>query len=87
MAWFIPPDECPDRPHRGPQGPNEDLSQCGRCGLPSWQMRPDGEEYGGHTPDCSLPRRHEGHCAPGGSGHPAPAVMRGYWPVTEGEAS
>ena len=73
-------EHCPDGPHRGPEGPNEDLSQCSRCLSPSWAMRPDGEEFGGHIADCSLPRRHEGYCVGGGSGHPAPKVRRGFWP-------
>lgn len=68
---------CPDGPHRFPQGPNEDLGQCQKCGSPSWCMRPEGEEFGGHAPDCSLPRRHESYCKPGGNGHPDPEVMRG----------
>lgn len=68
---------CPDGPHRFPQGPNEDVAVCMKCGSPSWGMRPEGEEFGGHAPDCSLPRRHESYCKPGGNGHPAPEVMRG----------
>lgn len=69
--------ECPDGPHRGPEGPNEDLSQCLRCLSPSWSMRPEGEEFGRHLVDCSLPRRHESVCKPGGSGHPDAEVSRG----------
>ena len=71
------PHQCPDGPHRGPQGPNEDLAQCPRCGMPSHCRRPAGEEFGGHIPDCSLPRDHEGYCQPGGHGHPAPNAIRG----------
>jgi hypothetical protein len=80
-----PPEDCPRGPHRGPEGPNEDIAQCPLCLMPSWTMRPDGEEYGLHLIDCKLPRRHEGRCVPGGYGHPEPArVVRGYfWP--EGE--
>lgn len=70
-------EECPDGPHRGPEGPNEDLSQCPRCLMPSWGWRPEGEEFGGHIEDCSLPRRHESYCVPGGAGHPDPTVRRG----------
>jgi hypothetical protein len=72
--------ECPNGPHRGPQGPNEDLAQCLACWGVSYEMRPEGEEYGGHRADCSLPRRHESYCEPGGAGHPEPEVVRGYWP-------
>jgi hypothetical protein len=73
--------ECPDGPHRPPQGPNEDLAQCPTCWGLSHEMRPDGETYGDHLPDCSLPRRHEGYCQPGGPGHPTAAKIRGYWPT------
>lgn len=72
---------CPDAPHRTPQGPNEDLAQCLLCGAPSHKLRPEGETYGDHLPDCSLPRRHEGYCKPGGTGHPTAEVIRGYWPA------
>lgn len=77
----VPQAECPDAPHRPPQGPNEDVAQCGRCWGLSHAMRPDGETYGHHLPDCRLPRRHESYCEPGGSGHPPAAVIRGYWPT------
>lgn len=73
----VPPDECPDRPHRGPQGPNEDLNVCLRCGSPSWMFRPVGETFGEHLPDCSLPYWHESYCLPGGSGHGPSRVVRG----------
>lgn len=72
---------CPRGPHRGPQGPNEDLSQCAACWAPSWELRPPGETYGTHLPDCSLPARHESYCQPGGAGHPAAPRIRGYWPA------
>lgn len=77
---FAHPDECPDGPHRGPQGPCEDLSQCPRCLVPSWAMRPAGEEIGLHADDCSLPRPHKGYCVGGGTGHAPADVVRGYWP-------
>ena len=32
-------------------------------------LRPNGECYGHHAPDCSLPERHYGICVGGGSGH------------------
>ena len=66
-------------PHRSPQGPNEDLAQCSTCWAPTFVMRPENEQFGLHADDCSLPRRHEGYCQPGGSGHPVPAIVRGYW--------
>lgn len=70
------PQDCPDAPHRGPQGPCEDLAQCPRCWAPSFAMRPEGETFGTHAPDCSLPAVHESYCKPGGTGHPA-GVIRG----------
>lgn len=77
---FVDPRHCPSSPHRGPEGPNEDLSQCPTCWSPSHAMRPDGETYGVHLPDCSLPSRHASYCEPGGNGHPAAPKVRGYWP-------
>ena len=71
------PANCPDAPHRGPQGPNEDLSQCWMCHLPSWRMRPWGETIGYHLDDCSLPIWHESYCQPGGNGHPPAPKIRG----------
>lgn len=80
MPWPYMFGNCPIGPHRGPQGPNEDLAQCAGCGSVSYAMRPEGETYGLHAADCSLPNRHPGHCEGGGAGHlPAPTV-RGYWP-------
>lgn len=78
--WPHLPDQCPDGPHRRPEGPNEDVDQCLQCGSLSWCLRPEGETYGEHLPDCSLPLRHESHCRPGGAGHPAATKIRGYWP-------
>jgi len=74
---------CPKGPHRGPEGPNEDLATCPRCGRMSWALRPEGETLGLHADDCSLPRRHEGHCTHGGSGHAPAALVRGFWPGME----
>jgi hypothetical protein len=71
---------CPDGPHRGPQGPNEDVALCPRCFERSWELRPEGETYGWHLADCSLPERHEGYCQSGGEGHLAAPLIRGYWP-------
>lgn len=71
--------DCPDGPHRGPQGPNEDLGQCGRCLMPSHSMRPVGETMGLHADDCSLDDRHPSYCVGGGAGHPPAPVIRGYW--------
>jgi len=80
MPWLMDPASCPDGPHRGPQGPNEDLSQCGKCWMPSWSMRPAGETIGLHSDDCSLPERHGGYCTGGGTGHPPAEHIRGFWP-------
>jgi len=77
---FLNPAECPDAPHRPPEGPNEDVSQCPRCLSLSWEFRPEGETYGWHAPDCSLEERHPSYCQPGGAGHPPAARVRGYWP-------
>ncbi len=74
------PATCPQGPHRGPQGPNEDISQCYWCGSPDHVLRRWGETYGTHAADCSLPIWHEGFCAPGGSGHPRAPEVRGYFP-------
>ena len=70
--------------HRWPEGSNEDVGPCRGCGELSWELRPDGEPYGDHLPDCSLPRRHERGCEPGGAGHPRAAKIRGYWGVDRG---
>lgn len=68
---------CPDKAnHRGPAGPNEDIATCFRCNSFSFAMRPEGETWGNHLPDCSLELRHEGYCAGGGSGHPPAQKIR-----------
>jgi hypothetical protein len=74
---FTHRETCPYGPHRGPQGPNEDLSVCRVCWSPSWEMRPEGQTFGHHLPDCSLPLRHESYCEPGGEGHPPAELIRG----------
>jgi hypothetical protein len=67
--------ECPNQPHRGPQGPNEDIGQCGLCMSFSYRMRPAGESFGYHKDDCSLDVGHPGYCVGGGEGHtPAPKI-------------
>lgn len=76
---------CPRWPHRGPEGPNEDLAQCGWCLGPDHSMRPANETYGLHLDDCSLPLDHEGSCVGGGQGHPPAEVIRGWWPDMEAE--
>lgn len=78
-AWemIMGTEECPNAPHRGPEGPNEDLGQCPICWAPSYSRRPEGEEFMGHLPDCSLPRDHASYCVDGGKGHPAPRKRRG----------
>ena len=68
---------CPRGPHRPPEGPNEDVGACPVCGAMSFELRPEGETYGEHLPDCSLPVRHESYCQPGGEGHPPSRVVRG----------
>jgi len=70
--------ECPDQPHRGPQGPNEDLGQCGKCLSFSYSKRPAGETFGLHADDCSLPVDHESYCVGGGEGHEPAEKVRGY---------
>lgn len=77
----IDPAECPRAPHRAPQGPNEDVAQCPKCWSLDFVLRPDGETFGDHAADCSLPRRHESYCQPGGSGHAPAEKIRGYWPA------
>jgi hypothetical protein len=71
----IPLADC--GPHRGPEGPSEDIAQCWTCWSMSYAMRPERETWGHHLPDCSLPIRHESYCKPGGTGHPDAAVIRG----------
>lgn len=73
---------CP-REHRLPEGPNEDISTCPQpdCWRPTFTLRPIGETYGTHLPDCSLEERHLSYCQPGGQGHPPAQLIRGYWPV------
>lgn len=68
-----------DRDHRYPEGPNEDVGVC-ECGRVTWELRPEGQTFGYHLPDCSLPLRHVSYCRPGGDGHPPAPLIRGYWP-------
>lgn len=63
--------------HRGPEGPNEDIAVCNYCGLLTFSMRPKGETFGDHFPDCSLPRDHQSYCEGGGKGHPRAESIRG----------
>lgn len=72
--------DCPGGPHRWPEGPNEDAGQCPTCFAVMHEMRPPGETFGLHLPDCSLPIDHASYCYPGGTGHPPAAVIRGHWP-------
>lgn len=86
--WWLPSytyrrEDCPNRPHRAPEGPNEDMGNCPECGALSWELRPEGETYGDHRADCALPLRHPSYCVPGGNGHPRAPKIRGYWPGTE----
>lgn len=73
------PATCSYGPHRVPQGPNEDVAVCYACGGVSWTLRPVGETFGTHFPDCALPVRHEGQCEHGGTGHPEAPRIRGHW--------
>lgn len=77
MSWLFPkePEEC-EYEHRGPQGPNEDISVCNQCGMPTFSRRPVGESFGWHIADCSLPMRHLGYCVGGGEGHVKPKGER-----------
>jgi hypothetical protein len=77
MSFFLNPLDCPDGPHRGPQGPNEDIGQCPMCMDLSYRMRPPGQTFGHHLGDCSLPIDHESYCVGGGSGHPPAPLIRG----------
>lgn len=73
-------DNCPSRDRHGvPMGPNEDLGQCGICHMPIAVLRPYGDSFGWHTPDCSLRMLHAGRCVGGGRGHEVPEgwVVRG----------
>ena len=74
-------------PHRLPEGPNEDIAVCFRCGHPMFAMRPENEQFGLHDDDCSLPRRHQGYCVGGGKGHPPTEVVRGYWPGMDADVA
>lgn len=80
MIWLTPAPvlgKCPLGPHRGPQGPNEDIAQCPVCWTPTHSRRPAGETFGDHLIDCSLPVDHPSYCQPGGDGHPSADVIRG----------
>ncbi|WP_156251001.1 helix-turn-helix domain-containing protein [Pseudactinotalea terrae] len=78
---------CPQGPHRGPEGPNEDLATCPLCGGGSWTLRPEGETLGLHAQDCSLPVRHESRCIGGGTGHAPAPVVRGFWAGMDDEVA
>ena len=69
--------DCSTHAHRGPQGPNEDISWCTKANLPTYSIRPAGETFGNHLADCSLPIDHHSYCQPGGSGHPPAKLIRG----------
>lgn len=91
MSWLFDEggvgwEPCAEQ-HRGPEGPNEDLAQCRKCGSISWVMRPENETIGFHDPDCSLDVRHSSYCKGGGSGHPPADVIRGYWPGYEADVA
>ena len=70
--------ECPNKEnHRGPQGPNEDIATCRLCNSFSFAMRPEGETFGNHLADCSLPIGHQSFCVGGGAGHPPSRLIKG----------
>lgn len=73
--------------HPLPEGPNEDVGQCGTCHGPVGVPRPEGETMGLHADDCSLPIRHPGECEPGGDGHPVAPVVRGFWPGMDADVA
>lgn len=77
----IDPLSCTEE-HPEIAGPNMDMGQCGQCWMPVGVMRPEGETFGWHSDDCSLPLRHPGYCKPGGEGHRVPVgeKIRGYFP-------
>lgn len=76
--WPLRHQDCPDAStHRGPEGPNEDIGQCRFCGMPGFAMRSEGETFGHHLEDCSLPINHESYCVGGGAGHPEAKKIRG----------
>lgn len=70
--FSISPSDC-TQSHPELAGPNMDIGQCADCWMPVGVMRPDGESFGWHIADCSLPMRHPGYCTPGGNGHEIPA--------------
>ena len=71
LFFPVPYVEC-TAVHRNPEGPNEDVAQCMRCGAPTFLHRPVGESFGWHADDCSLDVNHSGYCDGGGAGHPIP---------------
>jgi hypothetical protein len=50
---------------------------CPRFSTPIGVLRPEGETFGHHLPDCALPVRHPGCGQPGGHGHAPAPVIRG----------
>lgn len=81
LAWLSDPgitaENCPYGPHRGPQGPNEDLAQCFHCGTISHRMRPWGDTFCGHLDECGLPIWHASLCAPAELPHPTSTAALG----------
>lgn len=65
--------DCP-REHPEVAGPCMDVGVCPDCWMPIGVMRPQGETFGFHAEDCSLPERHYGYCVGGGTGHPVGKV-------------
>lgn len=75
-AYLRTPWLCPEF-HRVPEGVNEDIATCWRCNSPTFSMRPEGETFGEHMSDCSLPIGHESYCVGGGVGHTPSRKVRG----------
>lgn len=84
---FVDPEKCSQGPHRGPQGPNEDIGQCPECLSMSYAMRPSNEQIGLHIDDCSLDLRHPSFCVGGGEGHAPVEIVRGYWPGMDADVA
>lgn len=75
----VSPTTCKYGPHRGPQGPNEDLAQCFRCGAVSHRMRAWGDTFGAHSIDCGLPIWHGDYCSRANVPHVTSALVRLAW--------
>lgn len=78
LRVLIEGNTCKDHLHGFPQGPNEDMGGfCMKSGQGIRTMRPDGETFGDHLPDCLLSIKHPGYCEGGGKGHTSARTIRG----------